>query len=80
MGRSGQRALLLAFAGLASGLLATPGDNLASGLRWFYPGLVFGVAIAAVFVYHGGAWSPSKPIAFIAASSAAYAISFEAAA
>lgn len=79
MTKLSQRALLLALAGLASAVFTIATSKLAAGLSAFYPGLVFGVAIAAVFVLHGGVRSPFKPIGFIAASTAAFPISIFAA-
>jgi hypothetical protein len=75
MSKPAQRALLLAFAGVVSALLCGATPQLAARLNWFYPGLIFGIAIAAVFVFHAGVRSPLKPIGFIAASCVAYPIS-----
>jgi hypothetical protein len=49
-----QRAVLLAFAGLASAIITRITGSLASQLSWLYPGLVVGVVIAAVFVFREG--------------------------
>ena len=75
MTKSIQRALLLAFAGLASALFTTATSKFGMEVGWFYPGVVFGVAIAAVFMLHSGVRSPAKLIGFVAASAAAYPIS-----
>jgi hypothetical protein len=74
MAKSTQRALLLALAGLASGLFSNATTKLGSDLGWFYPGLVFGVAIAAVFIFHGGVRAPGRLIGFVLASTVAYPI------
>lgn len=73
-----QRALLLAFAGFASAVFADVTSKLGMGIGWFYPGLVFGVAIAAVLVLHSGVRSPWKLTGFVAASTVAYPISIAA--
>jgi hypothetical protein len=75
MTKSIQRALLLALAGLASALFANATTKLEMEIGWFYPGIVFGIAIAAVFVLQSGVRSPAKLIAFVAASTVAYPVS-----
>jgi hypothetical protein len=50
-------------------------EKLGDVLGWFYPGVVFGVAIAAVLVLHDGMRSPLKLLGFVAASAAAYPLS-----
>ena len=58
MTKSIQRALLLAFPGLASALFTTATSKFGMEVGWFYPGVVFGVAIAAVFMLHSGVRRP----------------------
>ena len=70
-----QRALLLALAGFASAIVTNATAKLGNDLGWFYPGLVFGVAIATVLFLHYGARSPLRLIGFVVACTAAYPIS-----
>ncbi len=71
--------LLLALAGLASALFTIATSTLANRAFGFYEGFIFGVAIAAYFVLHEGVRSAGRVVAFVAASTAAYLASVEAA-
>jgi hypothetical protein len=75
MGKLIQRAIFLAVAGFVSALFTTSTGRLAKELLGLYPGIVFGVAVAAVFVVYDGVRSPSRLLSFFALSTAAYPIS-----
>jgi len=75
MSRSSQRFFLLACAGVASAFLGLAAQTIVPVLGFLGPGLAFGIAIAAVYLLHGGVRSPFRLLGFIAASGVAFPIS-----